>query len=580
MGRLIGRGCRHQRNAVLVTSTVMALLALAGTASATSDTKATHAYLQSTYELDQAVLHSAPAARSALTTTTEQISNECHGVLAGEPKENEGPPTEEHETPRVRGERERSEVQQRAIEGELDQTIFSALDQPNRAAIETFAAQVAPLSWSDPRIAPLVHGETTRLEELLSPPPVEACADMKAWAQSGYHRLSPASREFEATQKASSKSIGPRGSLKSLLKPFEGPRDRVLIRQIHALRPKLSQALAGFSQAIARLKRALGVPEDQFEERAREPVLGRGVTHAGTTFTVRPEPTGGPFGHSCRHPVGYEFEERTKNGSSGSGSSVCLGDRSERQPSGSCGGDVATITAVVPASVRTVRLLLSNGQTISSRVVRIPKRYGGPGGIYLQAVRGYSPYPVSLTELDRNGHVVAIKKLGKIRCTREPPGIRGPVFVDLATGTAPDGQPFTIQASIVHLGRGQTGFDLELPFGLHGGSEGLTIGGPKPKAFPWSVGYECPPHEFSIVYGILAAPGDSVLARTAEGLVSLTKVAIAAKLHSGGPLVYGAFATLPSELVVRRSDGSTLYTESLAAKGKEDAEFCAGYAES
>jgi hypothetical protein len=27
------------------------------------------------------------------------------------------------------------------------------------------------------------------------------------------------------------------------------------------------------------------------------------------------------------------------------------------------------------------------------------------------------------------------------------------------------------------------------------------------------------------------------------------------------------------------SDGSTLYTESLAARGKEEAEFCAGYTE-
>jgi hypothetical protein len=564
---------------MLVTSTILALLALTGTATATSDTTATHAYLQSTYELDQAVLRSAPAARSALTTTAERIGNECHGVLAGEPRENEGPPSEDHETPRARGERERSEIQQRAIEGELDQTIFSALDQPDRAAIEAFAGQVAPLSWSDPRIAPLVHIETSRLEELLSPPLVDVCADMKAWAQSGYHRLSPASREFEATQEARSKRIVPGGSLKSLLKPFEGPRERALIRQIHALRPKLAHALVGFSQAIARLKRALGVPEDPFEERAREPVLGRGVTHAGTTFTVRPEPTGGPFGHSCRHPVGYEFEERTKNSSSGSGSSVCLGDRSERQPSGSCGRGVATITAVVPASVRTVRLLLSNGQTISSRVVRIPKRYGGPGGIYLQAVRGYSPYPVSLTELDRNGHIVAIKKLGKIRCTREPPGIRGPVFVDLATGTAPGGQPFTIQASIVHFGRGQTSFGLDLGIGVRGSSEDGASNEGIPKAFPWSVGYECAPHEFSVVYGILAAPGDSVLARTPEGLVSLTKVTIAAKLHSGGPLVYGAFSTLPTELIVRRSDGSTLYTESLVAKGKEDAAFCVGFAE-
>jgi hypothetical protein len=56
-------------------------------------------------------------------------------------------------------------------------------------------------------------------------------------------------------------------------------------------------------------------------------------------------------------------------------------------------------------------------------------------------------------------------------------------------------------------------------------------------------------------------------------------VAIAPDLHPGGPLVYGVFSTLPSELIVQSSDGSTLYTESLAAKGKEEAEFCEGYEE-
>jgi hypothetical protein len=459
---------------------------------------------------------------------------------------------------------------------------LSALYQPDRAVIEAYAGQVTPLNWSDSRIAPLVHFETSRQEELLSPPAVDVCADMKAWAQSGYHRLSPASRAFEAAQKVRSEVIMPTGSLPSLLKPYEGPRELALIRQARTLQPKLSKAFDGVSRAFSHLRRALGVPRDEEEEREQGPVLGRGKTHAGSTFIVRPETSRGQFGHSCHHPVSYDFKERAKKGSelsSSSGSSVCLGNHSERQLSSGCGGEVESIAVVVPASVRTVRLLLSNGRTISSPVVRIPARYGGPAGLYLQAVRGYSPHPVSLTELDRDGHVVSVRKLSKVRCRRRP-HTTGPVFVDLATGTAPGGQSFTIQASIFHFGR-HTSFNLELPVrGTPDGiSEEVIGGGPKPKAFPWAVASECAPHEFSIVYGVLAAPGDSVLARTAEGLVPLTKVPIAANLHSGGPLLYGAFSTLPSELVVRRSDGSTLYSESLAARGKEDTEFCEGYAE-
>jgi hypothetical protein len=70
-----------------------------------------------------------------------------------------------------------------------------------------------------------------------------------------------------------------------------------------------------------------------------------------------------------------------------------------------------------------------------------------------------------------------------------------------------------------------------------------------------------------------------VLARTPQGLVALSKVEIAARFHSKGPLAYGVFASVPAELIVRRSDGSTLYTQSLTAAAKEEAEFCEGYAE-
>ena len=73
--------------------------------------------------------------------------------------------------------------------------------------------------------------------------------------------------------------------------------------------------------------------------------------------------------------------------------------------------------------------------------------------------------------------------------------------------------------------------------------------------------------------------GDSVLARTSEGLVPLTTVPIAAELNAREPLVYGVFSTVPQELVVRNSEGSTLYTESLAMRADEEAEFCAGYEE-
>jgi hypothetical protein len=546
-----------------------------------ADAAATYAYLQANYRWDQAILRNAAMSRSDAASFASQLSSECHGVLSGAPREGAEPPSASPPAPRARGERQRSELQLETIEEELDLSVDAATYQPDRPAVETFAAQVAQLSWSNPRIAPLAHFKADTAEELFAPASTDVCADMKTWAQSGYHILSAASREFEATRKARSDTVEPRGSLISLLKPYEGSRARRLIRDIRAVVRKIETVLAGTFDESSRLQRSLGLQASPFEERRQQPVLGRGTTDAGGTFVVRRAAPKARYSSSCQRSVAVELTERSKGStglSDGYGTSVCLTGHSDQNPSSHCSGEVASITAAVPASVRTVQLLLSNGQTLTSSVIKVPRKAGGPGGVYVQAVRGPSPYPVSLTELDARGKVVLTVKLATERCRREPT-VSGPAFVDLAKGTTPDGEPFTIEGVLVRFGRNQTSFSLSLSAGLHSGRSEIEVGNVKPRAFKWSLGMECQPHEFAIVYGILSAPGASVLARTPEGLVPLTNVPLASDLHSEGPLVYGAFSTLPSELVVRRGDGSTLYTESLAVRGKEEAEFCAGYAE-
>jgi hypothetical protein len=559
------------------------LCAPAGIAATSADTAATYALLQARYRLDEAILQNAPASGSDGSTLTERLGQECDGVLAGAPREEPDPLSEGSatETRRAEGERQRSELQLQTIQEELALSYAAAIYQPDRAATEAFAAQVTPLIWSNSRIAPLVSRDVRDLEEDLSPPVTDVCADMKAWAQSGYHTLSAASREFAAARKARIEATGPSGSLDSLLKPYEGPIERRLLQRTQTLATRLRTTLTGPLRELSRLQRALGVPEGPFEESKREPVLGRGATEAGGSFVVRRETAQEQFVSQCKHAVSIEITERSKGSrdfSESSDTSVCLGGRAGQQASGECSDEVQSITSAVPSSVRTARLLLSNGRTITSRVVRIPRRDGGPRGVYVQAVRGYSPYPISLTELDAKGEVVGVVQLTLLRCHPEPPEKR-PTFVMLAEGATPEGAPFSIQGIAFQSGRGHASFNLELDAGLSGRGQAIEVANTKPKTFSWSLGMECPPHEFAIVYGILSAPGDSVLARTSAGLVPLTKVAIAADLHSEGPLVYGVFSTLPSELVVLGSDGSTLYTESLAAKAKEEAEFCAGYAE-
>ena len=578
---------------------VAVLAALAGPAAATaasvspSDRAATDAYLEAEYRFDKALLASAAADRAAESAIVEGLVRECRDVLTGAPEQEFGGPRKAPLTPRARGERERGERELSTIQQQLYTAVREATHGPREAATDAFVAAVTPLRWSDPRVAASVRARTTALEEHVGITVASVCADLKAWAASAFRSLPADSRSFQAHEEERHQRGASGPSVSELLRRFEGPHERAILRRTAALQLRsLLPARARRSPAPG-LLHALGERESYFEEREHRPLLGRGTTAAGTRFAVYAETTRERLiGPRCAHSVSIEFERTrvTREGSvstGGSGSSECISKHPHEGISGSCGEDVQSFDLQVPANVVSVRLALSDRRTITSGVVAIPRGYGGPVGVYAQAIHGYSPYPLSLTELDRKGRTVKVEPFRHVfRCHREPRFEAGPTFVTLASGKTPDGDPFSIQATIVHFGRNQTSFNLDLTVPNYNdqvneeGNE-IAIGGEpeKPKAFPWSVAVNCPPDEYEILYGILAPPGATVLARTPAGLEPLTKVSLAAHLHSGGPLVFGAFPAFPSELIIQRSDGSTLYTESLAKRAHEHAEFCEGYAE-
>ena len=317
----------------------------------------------------------------------------------------------------------------------------------------------------------------------------------------------------------------------------------------------------------------LGEKVSPFVKQRHAPVIRKGRTSAGTTFVVRPSVVKG-LPSSCRHEVEVEVQEG--NGSSSGG--VCLSGGARPEPSSSCSGPVETVELATLPDARRARVRLSDGRVLTVSVIRVPAKDGGPAGVFVDAFRGYNPYPVSVQELNHEGKVLRTVSLHRVRCIKETaanaPGPPQPV--DLATVTDPSGESLTISA-ILHRFRGHTEFFLGPPPGIRH-SEARSEQG-KPKQFQWDLSTECAPHPYSLLDGILLAPGASVLVRTPAGLTPLTKVELAASTHAEGPLFYGLYATPPTEIVVERSDGSTLYAESLAAKAAEEAEFCEGYAE-
>ena len=576
--RWLGRS-RGRASATLV----LACAALCGSvpvaAASSSDAQATHVYLLAQYRLATALLHEATAARGAQSAAAAQIARECPRVLSGMPQ---GSSLKQFValSPRARGEHSRLSEQKRTIEEELGAAVGQPDDSLTRPAEESYAARVRQLSWSNPAIASALQAATATKLEAVTAPAVPFCADARAWAGSGYRTLSADSREFE-TLRASRRNSGleEERSLDALLKPYENASDRALVRETDAIEKKLLVSVA--LRTVFSLARIVGFPQTGTEA-PKHIVLGHGRTAAGTSFEVSSGSGSGLLGArgSCRRTATVAYAQPGEPEVlvvGGPNNPICLSSPRYRHPAVFCEAGVETIQTAVPASARSVKLVLADGRTIGSRVVRVPRRDGGPAGIYAQEIRGSTSHAVSLVELNAGGGVALTVGLPRYRCVkpRKEPEEELPKHTELASGRTPEGESFTIST----IGRINDEPFLSIDTGVDPELTEIAIGTGAAKAFPWSLSIGCAPHPYVILYGILAPPGESVVARTPQGAVALNLVPVEPRVHAKGPLVYGVFSALPSELTVLGANGETLYTENLQAKATEAAQFCEGYAE-
>ncbi len=570
-----------------LTAALVVVLALAfamapGDASASASSEnavATHAYLIAKYKLVRALLHQAAAVRRSEAAAATQIAHECRGVLSGMPRSSLNQFTAP--TLRARGEDARFKQQEQTIGTELDGAIETPGDSLYRPAEEAYAAEVRQLSWGDPTLATQLQAETAAELEGVSTPAPPFCADARAWAQSGYRALSVASRAFEASLTARNGST-PREepALDTRLKPFESAADRALSRKTDTVSLELLANALATIQTDSHVRRIVGFPHTAGEDTKKPVVLGHGRTAAGTRFEMSSGASGGLLGSlgSCHRSVSVFY---SRPGSSpeelvqgGPNNPICLSPPQVRHPELFCEEGIETIQTAVPASVRSVRLMLADGRTIESHVVRVPRRDGGPAGIYAQEILGSSSHAVSLVELDDGDEVVLTLKLARYHCVK-PKEPEFPASAKLAAGQTPEGEPFTISTFGTFNGQPSLSVDA----GVDPDINEPTLGPQPPKAFPWSLSIGCAPHPYAILYGILASPGKSVTARTPEGTVALNVIPIEPRVHAKGPLVYGVFSALPSELTIVGANGSPVYTESLQVQATEVAQFCEGYAE-
>lgn len=583
---------------------------------------ATHAYLIAVNSFDEAELTDLPQSVAAMEAVAAQISGECRGVVTNAPPHEEvlgfglvGPGSRTAPSARAEGERRRQSTQLGDLKLKLPLALADSRTQPDREATEALIRALTPLKWSNPAVTLLLHLINADVKEELDIPAPAACADMKAWVASGYKTLSAASKEiashsgailkrtFEVLALSEQTRIQP---FPKILAPYENAPDSALARHTEALKVQLQKGSNTQAGVLKRLEAAVGLPAAKVPKvkapAKKAVVIGRGKTAAGESFVAKAE----PLSHArllrrvgCTVDVTITEPSRPSEGllellAAGGGTDRCLSrSHIDPEPAVHCNSGLLTVEANLLPTTRSVRLLLSDSHTIASPAIHVPARLGGPAGLYYQVVRGPSPIPVSLTELDAHGRTLAVLKLpAVVECTKNPVKyVRGGI-VRLAHDSLPQGPAFTIHGERYRK-LGTAHFELKLAvsneedlFGGGGGGGGLLGvrveegAGPRGRrAYMPQTSSGCLPQPYAIIYGLLKAPRDTVFARVSGGLVPLRKVAIPARLHAGGLLAYGAFSPIPTELLIRNASGRTITRQNLREAAKSDTETCEGESE-
>jgi hypothetical protein len=548
----------------------------ASAAASRADRAATHAYLAADLAYTQAMLAGLPAWVAGSEGVASRLSGACPGVLAGAPVGG-SPVTSLREA----GERARASAQESELIGELGSALNAPIEATRRRAGAAFVSAVHALHWSRPAITRGARAYAGLLAGEEEGPPLDVCADMRAWAASAYRTLSPATAAFVARMNAHGAALLSTGAVVPPQSPqlarYEGPQEHALMRRLLSLSHSHVGLLSRLQASGEATQAALGIrPLGTGAQHAI--VIGRGRTAAGESFVAEVAPAG-TAGSGISHGCAFDVTITAGASSSGNSSSGTCFSRGEapRAPSVSCNEGKLAVEALLPAATHSVRLLLSDGRRITSPTLAIPPNAGGPLALYYQVVRGPSPIPVSLTELDAHGRALRIVRLhAVVECTRNPIKYLPGGLRTLVRGAIPHGPRFSIVAERYRfLGRVYFALKARTSEGSSsGGSIGPGAASPAARAFSREQASGCRPQPWDVLYGVLHDPRDTVLVRVAGRLVTLGKVAIPASLHAGGVLAYTALSGSPTEVIVRGPGGARVGSESLSEGARFNAEHC------
>jgi hypothetical protein len=202
--------------------TALAALALmpAGALAGSPNTASTRAYIKANYALVRGARANLAAGKAAIKSLANQVAGECPLAAVDSPQN--------HDAEQLSNE----------VVGALEVAAYG----PDKASMQAFAHAVRPLRWSNRKLTRMVDAYATKLERFPTLAPPDICADVKAWAASGYSTLPATTVSFDERYYAL--DIEAEEVSLRLLRPYESATEASLLHRTELLEAPLAEAEA------------------------------------------------------------------------------------------------------------------------------------------------------------------------------------------------------------------------------------------------------------------------------------------------------------------------------------------------
>ena len=124
-------------------------------------------------------------------------------------------------------------------------------------AVASFVGAVAHLHWSNPKLTRKATTYASKLKVLAALAAPDVCADVRAWAASGYRALPTSTVQFDQTYSANDVGIGEVPA--RLLAPYEDRAERVTLQHTAKFESELVDAEARAVEPWSKILDALNL---------------------------------------------------------------------------------------------------------------------------------------------------------------------------------------------------------------------------------------------------------------------------------------------------------------------------------